>query len=151
MSVRNRFVIYALERLGEVVLWGDLDCSDLVARSLLDAGGPDWRATHTAQRLHDDETRTLINEEQPEPGDLVFHGYHATNGALKVTHVGIWLVGGKVISADGATPKIKTLEEAKARPTCRVRLHSDVKYRPDLPYLSVRRFSRLDSLDRVSR
>jgi cell wall-associated NlpC family hydrolase len=151
VSARNRFVVYALERMGDVVLWGELDCSELVARAFKDAGGPDWTKTHTAQRLHDEASRALVDGERPLPGDLVLHGYKATNDALKVTHVGIWLAGGQVISADGATPKIKTLAEAKAKPSCRVRLHSSINYRPDLPYLAVRRFTALDDLDHVSR
>jgi cell wall-associated NlpC family hydrolase len=133
--------------MGDVVLWGDLDCSELVARSLLDAGGPDWRATHTAQRLHDDATRDIVPGEHELPGDLVFHGRDASH----VSHVGIWLAGGKVVSADGATSRVKTLEEARANPRARVRLHSSIHYRPDLPYLTVKRFTVLDDLDKVSR
>lgn len=151
MSVRNRFCIYALERLGHVVLMGDLDCSDLVARALKDAGGPDWRETHTAARLHDEASRELVAGEQPLPGDLVFHGYTDGDGNLRVVHVGIWLAGGKVLSADGATRAVKTLEEAKANPRARVRLHESIQYRKDLPYLSVRRFTALDDLEGVTR
>lgn len=147
MSRRNRFVIHALEHLGDVVLWGALDCSELVALSLKEAGGPDWTKTHNAQRLHDEATREIVPGEHELPGDLTFHGKDAQH----VSHVGIWLAGGKVVSADGATPKVTTLEEAKANPRARVRLHSSTAYRPDLPYLVVRRFRALDDLDNVSR
>lgn len=151
MSVRDRFVVHALERIGHVVLWGELDCSELVCLALKEAGGPDWTKTHTAQRLHDEETRELVPGETPLPGDLVLHGYRAANDALKVTHVGIWLAGGQVVSADGATSKVKTLEEAKANPQARVRLHSNTSYRPDLPYCAVRRFHALDAVEGVTR
>lgn len=151
MSIRNRFCVHALERVGDVVLWGELDCSELVCRAYKDAGGPDWTKTHTAQRLHDEASRELVPGETPLPGDLSFHGYRAANDALKVVHVGIWLAGGQVVSADGATSKVKTLAEAKANPQARVRLHSSTAYRPDLPYLSVRRFTALDDLEKVTR
>jgi cell wall-associated NlpC family hydrolase len=151
MTVRNRFCVHALEHVGDVVLWGELDCSELVCRAFREAGGPDWTRTHTAQRLHDEASRELVPGETPLPGDLTFHGYYAANDALKVTHVGIWLAGGQVVSADGATPKVKTHAEAKANPQARVRLHSSINYRLDLPYLAVRRFTALDNLENVTR
>lgn len=151
MSRRTRFVIHALERTGDVVLWGDLDCSELVALALREADGPDWTKTHTAQRLHDEATRAIVDGEHSLPGDLTFHGFTDADGKLRVTHVGIWLVGGKVLSADGATPKITTLAAATANPRCRVRVHDSVRYRPDLPYVAVRRFTALDDLDAATR
>jgi len=152
MSHRDRFVIHALAQTGQVVLLGDLDCSELVARALRDAGGPDWTKTHTAQRFHDEASRKLVDGEKPLAGDLTFHGFTGEADAkLHVVHVGIWLDGGEVLSADGATSKIKTIEEAIANPNCRVRRHPSIRYRKDLPYLAVRRFTALDNLDRVSR
>jgi cell wall-associated NlpC family hydrolase len=152
VSHRNRFVIHALEHIGDVVLWGELDCSELVCLALKEAGGPDWTKTHTAASLHDKESREIVAGEHPLPGDLTFHGFTGkADSKLHVTHVGIWMAGGKVLSADGATSKIKTLAEATKNPRCRVRLHEDVGYRPDLPYRVVRRFTALDALDKITR
>lgn len=150
MSKRSLFVNHALTHLGETVLWGALDCSELVALAYKEAGGEDWRSTHTAQKLHDEETRQLVDKEVPLPGDLTLHGFHDKDGKLHVVHVGILLAGGKVVSADGATPAIKTLADAQAH-GARVRVHETIHYRPDLPYLAVRRFTALDSLEKVTR
>ena len=150
MSRRIRFVNSALKHHGEVVLWGALDCSELVCLSFKDVGGPDWTKTHTAQTLHDEATRALVGTEEAEPGDLVLHGYHDVDGKLHVTHVGILLVGGKVLSADGATKRITTRAHAEAA-GARVRVHDTIFYRQDLPYVAVRRFVALDDLDKVTR
>ena len=65
-----------MNRLGAVVVWGQLDCSELVAECLLGVGGPDLRATHRAKDMAH-ETRPLAPGEDVYPGDLAFYGKDA--------------------------------------------------------------------------
>ena len=151
MTARSRFCQLALDLLGKPALWGAktrdaTDCSGSVTSSLKLAGGPDLTQTHNAQRLFN-ETHTVAD---PLPGDLVFYGPDEQH----VEHVGIWMMGGKVLSADGAQPSIKTVEQALQHPTYRVRLHDDARFRPDIPGgnpLSIRRNHWVDDLDLVTR
>ena len=152
MSARAKFLKAVTEQLGKPVLMGGtapdvFDCSELVAWGVLQAGGPDQRGTHTAQRYHD-ETRELDGgADVQQPGDLVFYG----SDPAHVTHVTICDEFGGIISADGATSAIKSLSVALANPHNRVRRHNTVRYRRDTPYVSVRRNVFVDNLDAVSR
>lgn len=143
-AAREAFVAWCRAQLGKPVLWGQLDCSELVARGILAVGGPDMRATHTAQRMHD-ETPDLVTSQSPAPldGDLMFYGLDAAH----VVHVAIWFDGGRVLSADGATRRIKTLAEAE-KAGARVRIH-DAPWRSD--FRSVHRNVYVDRLDGVKR
>lgn len=155
MSARDKFISAALDHLGETVLMGKLDCSELVALGFKAAGGPDQTKTHTAQRYYD-ETRALAangTSENPIPGDLAFYGVpkeEAHPDGRHIFHVAIWLAGGHVLSADGASRQITTLEHAKAA-GAKVRTHRTMHYRLDLPLRVVRRFTALDNLEKITR
>lgn len=148
VAARSRFVQLAVSKLGSTVLWGaqgprEFDCSGLVMWALENVGAhlPD----HTAQMLAD-ETPNLATAPGATPlaGDLCFYG--ADWG--RVTHVAIWLLGG-VLSADGATSRVTSLEVARANPKARVRLHASAEYRED--FLGVHRNTFVDELDKVTR
>lgn len=153
LTARQRFVELALARLGSVVLWGAkgpraFDCSGLVTVCLHLAGGKDLTETHNSQSLADDTANLLTAPgAEPLPGDLVFYGADAEH----ISHVAIWLAGGMVLSADGATHRILDMDGARANPHNRVRLHDSPAFRPDLPYRAIHRFVHLDRLDKVSR
>lgn len=141
---REKFIAAVLEQLDKTVLMGELDCSELVAIGVKAAGGPDQSKTHWAQRYHD-ETRKLGLDEFPRPGDLGFYGADTKH----VIHVVIYVGPGKVLSADGATSRIKTLELAKAA-GAKVRLHTSEKYRRDVPFLGWNRNTIVDSIEFVT-
>lgn len=148
-AIRSRFCQLALSKLGSTVLWAQqgpdvFDCSGFVMW-LLDACGarmPD----HNAQMLSD-ETPNLATApgSSPLPGDLAFYG----TGPSNIIHVGIWLEGGKVLSADGATRRVLDLAAAKANTAARVRLHESPLFRKD--YQSTHRNRFLDDLEKVTR
>lgn len=151
MSARQKFIDECLSHVGETVLMGALDCSELVALGVKAAGGPDQTKTHTAQRYHD-ETRRLLPGETPIPGDLVFYGVpqtKAANDGRWIQHVAIALEHGYVLSADGATAAVKDLDTARKR-GARVRIHDSVHYRRDLPLVVVHRNTVVDSIDFVT-
>lgn len=168
-SARAKFLRAVVEQLGKPVVWAAkspeaFDCSELVAWAYLQAGGTDQRGTHTAQRYHD-ETRPLRPDEPVLPGDLCFHGVYeqVKDGAghvvmrdgepelrLHVIHVTVCDEGDGVISADGATSAIRSLEVARANPTNRVRRHPKRQYRGE-PYFACHRNIALDALDHVTR
>lgn len=142
---RAEFILWCRAQLAKPVLWGDLDCSELVARSLLACAGPDLRGTHTAQRFADESPAlATFAGAKPLDGDLCMYG--ADEG--HVTHVAVWLDGGGCLSADGATKRIKTLEVAVAS-GAKVREHSTWRYRRDA--LSIHRNVWLDALELVCR
>lgn len=148
--MRFRFLQMVVGQLGAPVLWGRkggdaFDCSGLVTWCLKKVGGPDLTLVDNAQRLSE-ATRELGPEEALQPGDLVFYG---TN-PLGVEHVAVY-TGTGVISADGATSHITSLEESLKNPANRVRKHDTISFRHDLPYLSRHRNTLVDSLDEVSR
>lgn len=145
MTARTRFVQLALSKLGSAVLWGAngpeaFDCSGLVLWAMNAAGAklPDQRAQDLA-----DKCRLLGGEEGPLPGDLLFYG----GGWGSVIHVGVWLAGGKALSADGATSAVKDLQAAKANERARVRLHDTPVFRRD--YLGCSRNTLIDAVDKV--
>lgn len=145
MSARDKFLSAVIDQMGKTVLMGKLDCSELVAIGVKAAGGPDQSATHTAQRYHD-ETRELEPGEFVLPGDLGFYGADSAH----VIHVVIRLVGGHVLSADGATRAITDPDVAKARGAA-VRVHMSEYYRRDVPFLGWRRNLFVDRIDLVAR
>lgn len=130
-SKREKMVAHALEYLGHVVVWGDLDCSDLVARAFLAVGLPDRRATWRAQDFAD---KLAPIEGHPDLGDLGFYGLDWQH----VIHVVIHLGGGRVLSADGATRRITTELQARAAHAF-VRIHETAAYRHDVRFLGWRR------------
>lgn len=126
-----------------LVLW---DCSGLMCGAI-QAGDPekkDIRGVYNAQGFHD-LFRPLELNEPRLPGDGVFFGKDEKH----IIHIGIMCAGGKVISADGATWGVVELEQAKASPSSRVRLHENEHFRGD--FVSVRRNILLDKIDGVSR
>ncbi len=148
---RSRFCQLLLSKLGSTTLWAAqgpdaFDCSGLVMWGLLGVGAKIH--DHSAQ-MFSDETPSLVTAPGavPLPGDLCFYGL----GPAAVSHVAVWLAGGKCLSADGATSKIRTLSVALSKPGCRVRLHDSANYRADLPYFQIHRNTFLDKLDRVTR
>ncbi len=155
MSARHRFCQLVLSKIDSPVLWtaqgpDAFDCSGLVMWALLALGakGKNGKAIadHTAQ-MFSDETPALVTAPgaTPLPGDLGFYG--ADNA--QVIHVVIWLAGGRILSADGATSRILDLKTAKANPLNRVHLHSSVNYRKG--FLGLHRNTFVDALDLVSR
>lgn len=150
MSVaRQRFCQLALSKIGSTVLWAaqgpdTFDCSGLVMWALESVGVkmPD----HNAQMMAD-KTPNLVTAPgaDPLPGDLGFYGPDAAH----VEHVVIWLAGGRILSADGATSLVKDLKTAKANSSARVRLHDSAAYRSG--FLGIHRNTFLDALDNVSR
>ncbi len=94
--------------------WGEevFDCSGLVTTALKDAGGPDWRFTHSAQALFDE----LKPVDAGAFGSLKFYGANAK----AVTHVAFDLGNGLVLEAAGGdsttvTPSIAKQRGAKVR------------------------------------
>lgn len=149
---RNQYVHLAIEQLNKPVLWGQkgpdvFDCSGLCTWLLWRIGGPDIRHLENAQALYE-HTRELAPKttDAPVPGDLVFYGYSTE----AISHVAIWLAGGHVISADGATQRIHDLATAKAA-GARVRLHPSIDFRRDVTLTVVHRNTPLDDLDLVTR
>ena len=148
MSARTRFVQLALSKIGSTVLWGAngpdvFDCSGLVLWALGAAGVN--LSDRRAQDLHDESPNlaTAPGEALPVPGDLVFYGLNPQ----RVTHVAIWLDGGRVVSADGATSRVTDLRAARANPGARVRLHEVPQYRRD--FLSIHRNTFADAKDLI--
>ncbi len=152
VTARALFVQLAKEQLGKPVLWAQrgpeaFDCSGLVTWLLEQVGGAKLRATHNAQKLHD---QTPALETFPEatgalPGDLCLYGPDAGH----IIHVTIWLEGGACISADGATSRQLLMSEALKNPLARVCRHDSLKYRRD--FRSVHRNTWLDAVDGVCR
>jgi len=149
MIARTRFCQLALSKIGATVLWGaegpdSFDCSGLVMWALHGVGSK--LKDHNAQILADatPDIRTAPGAE-PLPGDLAFYGTDAGH----VTHVAVWLAGGRVLSADGATSRVTSLKAARANPGARVRLHPSPEYRKD--FLSIHRNRLVDDVDRVTR
>ena len=146
MTARHRFIQLALSKLGSVVLWAEngpdvFDCSGLMLWAMNAAGAklPDQRA----QDLYDC-ARGLSDGEAPLPGDLAFYGQDPNH----ITHVGLWLAGGRVLSADGATSRVMDKRLAEANPAARVRLHDTPQFRRD--YVETRRNALIDAVDRIS-
>jgi cell wall-associated NlpC family hydrolase len=144
-SAREKFLEAVLAQTGRTVLMGHLDCSELVAIGVIGAGGPDQTKTHTAQR-YCDETRRLELSEFPQPGDLGFYG----TDRKSVIHVVIYVAPGRILSADGATRRITTIEEA-ALAGAKVKEHTSEHYRRDVPFLGFNRNTVIDSLEFVTR
>lgn len=148
-SHRIRFTQRALEQLGKPVVWAHrgpdvFDCSGLVAWALEQVGASKkLRADHNAQLFHDESRE--VAEAEALPGDLLFFGRDPKH----IEHVGIALKGGMALSADGATPRILTVEEALKGPHNRVRLHTTFRFRPDLPHYAVHRNAWVDELDLI--
>jgi hypothetical protein len=145
VTAREKFLEAVLAEMGKPVLMGQRDCSELVAIGVKAAGGPDQTKTHTAQKYHD-ETRRLGLDEFPQPADLGFYGLTLKS----IIHVVIFVAPGRILSADGATWRIKTLEEAIAA-DAKVREHKTVKYRRDVPFLGWTRNTVVDSIEFVTR
>lgn len=151
LTHRQRFVELALSKLDHVVLWEQngpelFDCSGLVYWALKTAGVE--LADHSAQ-MFADETPNLVTlpGALPLSGDLCFYGIDAEH----ISHVGIWLPVGRVLSADGATSRIRDAAVASAKPGCRVRVHDKANFRADLAYFAVHRNTFVDRADKVTR
>lgn len=93
------------------------DCSGLVTSALRDAGGPDWRASHSAQTLFDTLTPAPTADRF---GVLRFYGASPT----AVTHVAIGLGNGLVLEAAGGDSHTTSLQAARAA-NARVRVVLD--------------------------
>lgn len=151
---RIRFMSAVETQMGKPSLWAAkgpdaFDCSGLVTYCLWRIGGPDWRANHNSQALHD-VTRPLSKtnaKDVPLMGDLAFYG----SDARSISHVTIVDSFGGVVSADGATSHITRLDVAMSNPANRVRRHGSVLYRHDLPFVVVHRFTQLDDMEMVTR
>lgn len=162
MSHRADFLKVVTAQIDKPVVWAQrgpdaFDCSGLVTWAMKRAGGPDLTQTDNAQMLHD-KTRELgaSQTEQPLPGDLAFYGVYekmADLSELKVhiVHVAVVDEFGGVISADGATPSVRSIAQAMANPHNRVRRHTIIRYRKDTPVIVVCRNTLIDALDQVTR
>lgn len=153
MSKREEFLRVVESFEGSPTLWGRkgpdaFDCSGTVTYALKVIGGPDLTDIENAQALHD-HSRALGNvpTDKPQAGDLVFYGH----GPDTVIHVATLRASGGVVSADGATSHITSLEVAKANPANRVRFHQSMLYRADTPFVVVHRNLYVDQLDLVER
>lgn len=162
--LRVRFLKRVESLIGRPVLWGAkgpdaFDCSGSVTWSLKQIGGPDLTQLENAQGLHDHSSRELGHEptDKPLPGDLVFYGVYEKLGELRdelkvhIIHVAVADEYEGVISADGATPSIKSISQALANPHNRITRHPLYRFRKDCPVVVVHRFTLLDNLDNVSR
>lgn len=146
MKARERFCGVAAAQLGKPALWEKqgpdaFDCSGLVMFCLWECGSK--AADHSAQMLWDG-SYPVPEYATPLPGDLGFYGSDATH----VSHVAIWTPTG-VISADGATSKIRDLMTALSNSGRSVRRHDSTGYRNG--FLGLRRNVLLDALDSVCR
>lgn len=151
-TARDRYIAELELLLGKPVLWAQkgpdaFDCSGSVTWCLWKAGGPDLRHLDNAQALYEATRGLMPIAEKPLKGDLVLYGY----GPTQIIHVASVDQFGGVISADGATPAITSLQQALANPANRVRRHADINYRRDTPFVQVHRNTLLDNLDLVSR
>lgn len=89
------------------------DCSGLVTSALHAAGGPDWRATHSAQTLWD----ALQPTERGELGALHLYG----RGPAAVTHVALSLGNGLVVEAAGGDSRtLSPADATRAKASVRV-------------------------------
>lgn len=148
MSAREKFIHFVQHQLDKPCLWGAkgddaFDCSGLVTAGIRASGGPDLRQTHNANRLAK-ETRPLLPDERPLPGDLIF--FDAERDGID-EHVGIVLDGRRAIDAEGATSKVTSIAEAVAR-MARVRTHDSHRYRKS--FRAIHRNTYLDSIDFVT-
>lgn len=133
MKTRRDFLFWCLERLGADVLWASrgpltFDCSGLVTCGIAELGGRDMRKTHNTDLLWAELERVTAVE--AKPGDLVFW-YSSAPGAVErgdVEHVAVLLAGGHVLTADGATPRVATIEHARAAGAM-VTVRKSVNYR----------------------
>lgn len=151
LTARERFVACVAALIGKPVLWGAkgpdaFDCSGSVTAALYEVGGPDLRHVFNAQALYN-ETRELPIAESPIAGDLAFYG----SGPAGIIHVATVDHFGGVISADGATPAIASLQVAMANSANRVRRHQRINFRPDCHFVAVHRNVFVDQLDGVCR
>lgn len=140
MTLRERFVDWCRAQLGKPTLWGTkgpdaFDCSGLVTRGLyeLTLNLPpeqriDWRGSHNTDRLF---AELAPVQGDPAPADLAFYRPEKPRDEFDVEHVVVMLDGGLVITADGASSRIHTLEQAKEAHAI-VRVRGDVSYRPRL-------------------
>jgi hypothetical protein len=135
---REIFALGCLRYLGDVVVWGGLDCSDLVARGEMLAGLPDRRGSHTAQLY---STLNPTEAEKPKLGDLGFFGH----SWAQVQHVVVSSFGGQVLSADGATQVIKDPAVAITKANARVKLHPDTLWYRSAGFLGWRDHHELDT------
>lgn len=156
-EARLRYVDAALARRGKPVLWaakGDyfineqdvrvelppdtaFDCSGLGTVAFKAIGGEDLRAAWNAQRFSDE----LPCVAEPEPGDFGVYGRDLQH----VIHVVIALAGGHVLSADGATSKVRSLAQAVHR-KAEVRVHKGTDWYHAAPFLGWRRNTLIDAL-----
>lgn len=148
--------------IGRPVLWGAkgptaFDCSGSVTYALKSIGGPDLTHVDNAQALHD-KTRELgtAPTDKPLPGDLAFYGVYERMPDLselkvRIIHVAVVDEFGGVISADGATHLITSLQQALANPHNRITRHPLIRFRKDCPVVVVHRNTLVDALDLVTR
>lgn len=139
---RQKFLTAVCALEDQVVIMGALDCSEAVAIGVRAASDGKLKQsdTHRAQTYHD-QTRKLGLDEPPMPGDLGFFG----RDRASIVHVVIFIAPGRILSADGATSRIKNVDEAKLA-RARVRFHVDEKYRNDVPFQGWHRNDIVDSI-----
>jgi murein DD-endopeptidase len=136
LALLDLFVSEALAEAGQAYLWGGkgghvwhpvqglalspwpergYDCAGLVTVALRDVGGPDWRATHSAQTLWDQLEPAAADA--PPFGALLFYG----RSEAQVTHVAVGLgrqharLGHLVVEASGGDSTTTSPAAARAR------------------------------------
>lgn len=156
MSARAKFLAYVEAQLDKPCLMGAkgddaFDCSGLATCGIRAAGGPDITKTVNANTLGKN-TRPLLPEERPIPGDLIF--FDAERDGID-EHVGIvrtvkgvdGAADDTAIDAEGATHRITKLEDA-IKAHAKVRLHNGHRYRKS--FRAIHRNTYLDSIDWVT-
>lgn len=123
MGRRLDFLMELQRHEGKPYVWNAdgpdfFDCSGLVAYSLLQVGGPDWRATHNAHAMWNQ----LEPTDAPKPGDLAFYG-----SPERVNHVMVVVGDGRVFGACGGNRYTTSADVARQKA-------ASVKFRPRVDY-----------------
>ena len=123
MNIRD-VIRMALKYQGAPYIWGGkgmtcpgwtnrfnvpvFDCSGLVTTAMEEAGGPNWRTTHNAQKMFN----VLDEAGMPDTfGVLRFYGLDKD----RVTHVAFSLGNGLILDAHGGGSSTTSLEEANKK------------------------------------
>ena len=122
---KDQFFLYCLTFLGLPYRWGGddpiggVDCSGLVLEVLKALGLAPSQAKINAQAIHDYFVKQKYGLDVPGPGSLCFYG----QSPAKITHVGILVSPGAMLTASGGTSETTSLDKA-------IQQNAFVKIRP---------------------